>query len=90
MGAWELVGEDVPSGTVFTWAREKAIFLEFADLLLTANENSKVIRGTTVGGGDIPVNRGPTIAGIVEISRAVGGGVPFAPTDAHSPSQTLG
>ncbi len=76
MGSWELLGEDVPVDHIFLGEGE-GDFPEICRSIINGDEVPKVIRGTAVAGGNIPVNRGPTIAGIVEVGRGCWRGCSF-------------
>jgi len=76
MGAWELVGEGCPSGPYFPGEGE-GDFPRICRSIINGDEVPKVIRGTAVAGGDIPVNRGPTAAGVVEVGRGCWRGCSF-------------
>ena len=76
MGSWELVGEDVPVDYIFLGEGE-GDFPRICRSIINGDEVPKVIRGTAVAGEDIPVNRGPTIAGIVEVGRGCWRGCSF-------------
>jgi radical SAM superfamily enzyme YgiQ (UPF0313 family) len=75
-GSWELVGEDVPVDHVFLGEGE-GDFPEICRSIIKGDKVPKVIRGTAVAGEDIPVNRGPTTAGIVEVGRGCWRGCSF-------------
>jgi len=75
-GAWELLGEDVGVDHVYLGEGESD-FPEICAKILSGEEVPHVIRGRAVQGEDIPVNRGPTIAGIVEVGRGCGRGCAF-------------
>jgi radical SAM superfamily enzyme YgiQ (UPF0313 family) len=75
-GAWELVGEDVPVDHIYLGEGE-GDFPRICRSIMNGDPVPKVIRGTVVEGQDIPVNRGPTIAGIVEVSRGCWRGCTF-------------
>ena len=76
MGSWELVGEDVPVDHIFLGEGE-GDFPGICRSIINGNEVPKIIRGTAVAGGDIPVNRGPTTAGLVEVGRGCWRGCSF-------------
>ncbi len=70
------MGEDVGSRSHLPWRGRERFSID----LPIHNEwrwGSRIIRGTVVPGQDIPVNRGPTIAGIVEIGRGCWRGCTF-------------
>lgn len=75
-GAWELVGEDVGVDHIYLGEAESD-FPEICRRILKDEKVPKIIRGTIVPGCDIPVNKGPTIAGIVEIGRGCWRGCAF-------------
>jgi len=75
-GAWELVGEEVPVDHVYLGEGE-GDFPRICRSIMNGAPVPKVIRGTVVAGQDIPVNKGPTIAGIVEVGRGCWRGCTF-------------
>jgi radical SAM superfamily enzyme YgiQ (UPF0313 family) len=82
-GAWELIGEDVPIDHIYIGEAEND-FPKICRQILMGEPVPKVIRGSVVSGEDIPVNRGATIAGIVEIGRGCWRGCAFcSPTMRH-------
>jgi radical SAM superfamily enzyme YgiQ (UPF0313 family) len=75
-GAWELMGEDVGVDHIYLGEAESD-FPEVCRQILAGEEVPHVIRGRAVPGDRIPVNRGATIAGIVEIGRGCWRGCSF-------------
>lgn len=75
-GAWELVGEEVPVDHIYLGEGE-GDFPRICRSIISGAPVPKIIRGTAVAGRDIPVNRGPTIAGIVEVGRGCWRGCTF-------------
>lgn len=75
-GAWELVGEDVPVDHIYLGEGE-GDFPQICRSIMRGLDVPKIIRGNAVPGKDIPVNRGPTIAGIVEVGRGCWRGCAF-------------
>jgi radical SAM superfamily enzyme YgiQ (UPF0313 family) len=75
-GAWELIGEDVPVDHIYIGEGESD-FPEICKSIINGAKVSRVIHGKVVQGKDIPVNRGPTIAGIVEVGRGCWRGCTF-------------
>lgn len=91
-GSWELIDEDVNVDHIYLGEGES----DFPDVCkrIAAGESlPKVIRGGLVAGHLIPVNRGPTIAGLVEIARGCWRGCKFcSPTMRsmrHRPVQNI-
>jgi len=75
-GAWELLGEDLGVDHIYLGEGES----DFPDLcrkISLGEEVPEVIHGSAVPGEKIPVNRGATIAGIVEIGRGCWRGCAF-------------
>ena len=75
-GAWELLGEEVPVDHIYLGEGESD-FPSICRSIMNGVGVPRIIRGTVVPGQDIPVNRGPTIAGIVEIARGCWRGCTF-------------
>ncbi|MCJ7444261.1 MAG: B12-binding domain-containing radical SAM protein [Methanotrichaceae archaeon] len=75
-GAWELIGEDLPIDHIYIGEAETD-FPGICKQILAGKIFPKVIRGSVVPGDDIPVNRGATIGGIVEIGRGCWRGCTF-------------
>ena len=75
-GAWELLGEEVPVDHIYLGEGE-GDFPGICRSIMNGVPVPKVIRGAVVAGQDIPVNRGPTIAGIVEVGRGCWRGCTF-------------
>jgi len=75
-GAWELVGEEVGVDHVYLGEGESD-FPEICRKIMRGEDVPGVVRGTAVPGDRIPVNRGATIAGIVEIGRGCWRGCSF-------------
>lgn len=75
-GAWELMGEDVPVDHIYLGEGE-GDFPEICRKILRGEDVPPVIRGGAVPGEKIPVNRGATISGIVEIGRGCWRGCSF-------------
>ncbi len=75
-GSWELLGED--TGVDHIYLGEGEIdFPEICRKILRGEDVAPVIRGSAVPGDKIPVNRGATIAGIVEVGRGCWRGCSF-------------
>jgi radical SAM superfamily enzyme YgiQ (UPF0313 family) len=75
-GAWELIGENLPVDHIFIGEAEND-FPETCRQILRGENVPRIIRGSNVSGEKIPVNRGATIAGIVEIGRGCWRGCTF-------------
>jgi radical SAM superfamily enzyme YgiQ (UPF0313 family) len=76
-GAWELLGEEgIPVDHIYLGEGESQ-FPEACRKILSGEDLPEVIKGTAVPGDEIPVNRGATIAGIVEIGRGCWRGCSF-------------
>ncbi|MDM7934089.1 MAG: radical SAM protein, partial [Methanothrix sp.] len=75
-GAWELIGEDVGVDHIFLGEGE-ADFPSVCKRILEGEQLPQIIQGSIVPGEEIPVNRGPTIGGIVEIGRGCWRGCAF-------------
>jgi radical SAM superfamily enzyme YgiQ (UPF0313 family) len=75
-GAWELVGESVNVDHIFLGEGE-GDFPEICRRIIGGEDVPRIIRGGVVPGEEIPVNRGATIAGIVEIGRGCWRGCSF-------------
>jgi len=75
-GAWELIGEDVAVDHVFLGEGE-ADFPDICRKISQGEDLPSVIQGSMVPGEEIPVNRGATIAGIVEVGRGCWRGCSF-------------
>lgn len=91
-GAWELIGEDVGVDHIFLGEGE-ADFPGICRAIMNGEDVPKVIRGSVVSGEKIPINRGATIAGIVEIGRGCWRGCSFCSptmrTLRHRPLQNI-
>ncbi|MFZ3149227.1 MAG: radical SAM protein [Methanothrix sp.] len=75
-GAWEVMGEDVGVDHIYLGEGESD-FPEICRKIIGKESVPPVIRGKAVLGEAIPVNRGPTIGGIVEIGRGCWRGCAF-------------
>ena len=75
-GAWELLDEDVDVDYVYLGEGE-ADFPDICRRISRGEDIPRVIHGSSVAGDEIPVNRGATIAGIVEIGRGCWRGCSF-------------
>lgn len=75
-GAWELKGEDVGVDHIYIGEGEKD-FPPICRSIINKETPPRVIYGSVVPAGEIPVNRGATIAGIVEIGRGCWRGCTF-------------
>jgi radical SAM superfamily enzyme YgiQ (UPF0313 family) len=75
-GAWELVGEDIGVDHIYLGEGESD-FPDICKRIMRGEEVPKIIKGNMVPGEGIPINRGPTIAGIVEIGRGCWRGCAF-------------
>jgi radical SAM superfamily enzyme YgiQ (UPF0313 family) len=75
-GAWELVGEDVPVDHIYLGEGE-GDFPQICRRIMRGEEVPRVIKGSIVAGENIPVNRGASIAGIVEVGRGCWRGCSF-------------
>jgi radical SAM superfamily enzyme YgiQ (UPF0313 family) len=75
-GAWELLGEPVPVDHVYLGEGE-SLFPGICRSILEGGEVPTVVHGEIVPGEEIPVNRGATIGGIVEIGRGCWRGCSF-------------
>jgi radical SAM superfamily enzyme YgiQ (UPF0313 family) len=91
-GAWELVGEDVNVNHIFLGEGE-GDFPDICRRIMSGEDVPRVIRGGVVAGDDIPINRGATIAGIVEVGRGCWRGCSFCSpsmrTLRHRPLQKI-
>lgn len=77
-GAWELVGEEAAAAVDHIYMGEgESDFPRICRSIMAGDELPRVIHGTAVPGEDIPVNRGATIGGIVEIGRGCWRGCSF-------------
>jgi radical SAM superfamily enzyme YgiQ (UPF0313 family) len=83
-GAWELLGEDVGVDHIYLGEGESD-FPEICRKIMRGEEVPKVIRGNVVPAEGIPINRGPTIAGIVEIGRGCWRGCAFCSPTMRNP-----
>jgi len=75
-GAWELLGEDLPVDHIYLGEGE-GDFPQICRSIMSGQEVPRVIRGNAVAGDEIPINRGATIAGIVEVGRGCWRGCSF-------------
>ncbi len=75
-GAWELMGEDVPVDHIYLGEGESD-FPDICRKILRGEDVPQIIRGGAVPGEKIPINRGATISGIVEIGRGCWRGCSF-------------
>ncbi len=75
-GAWEVMGEDVGVDHIYLGEGE-GDFPEICRKIIDGESVPPVIRGKTVLGEAIPVNRAATIGGIVEIGRGCWRGCAF-------------
>lgn len=75
-GAWELVGEDLPVDHIYIGEGE-GDFPEMCRKIMRGEDVPRVVQGSAVPGDKIPVNRGATISGIVEIGRGCWRGCSF-------------
>ncbi len=75
-GAWELIGENVGVDHIYLGEGE-ADFPDICRRIIKGEDVPRVIHGSVVPGEMIPVNRGATIAGIVEIGRGCWRGCSF-------------
>lgn len=91
-GAWELLGEDLPVDHIYMGEGE-ADFPIVCRQIMRGEEVPRIIRGSAVPGEKIPINRGATIAGIVEIGRGCWRGCSFCSptmrTLRHRPLQNI-
>ena len=83
-GAWELLGEEILVDHIYLGEGESD-FPQICKQIMDGEEVPKVIRGTAVPEERIPVNRGPTIAGIVEIGRGCWRGCAFCSPTMRAP-----
>jgi len=75
-GAWELMGEDVAVDHIYIGEGESD-FPDVCKKIIAGEAVPAVIRGRAVPGDAIPVNRGGTVGGIVEIGRGCWRGCAF-------------
>lgn len=75
-GAWEVIGEDVAVDHIYLGEAESD-FPDVCRSLLRGEEVPQVIRGSAVPASEIPVSRGASIGGIVEIGRGCWRGCAF-------------
>lgn len=75
-GAWELMGEDVDVDCIYLGEGESD-FPDICNKIIAGEPAPGVVRGKAVAGDAIPVNRGATIGGIVEIGRGCWRGCAF-------------
>ncbi len=75
-GAWELADEDVGVDHIYIGEGESE-FPRICKAILNGERVPRVIHGSAVAGDSIPVNKGATIAGIVEIGRGCWRGCTF-------------
>jgi len=75
-GAWEVMGEDVGVDHIYLGEGERD-FPEICKKIIAGEAVPPIIRGSIVPGDAIPVNRGATIGGIVEIGRGCWRGCAF-------------
>jgi len=75
-GAWELIGENVGVDHIYLGEGE-ADFPDICRRIIEGDDVPRIIHGSIVPGERIPVNRGATIAGIVEIGRGCWRGCSF-------------
>jgi radical SAM superfamily enzyme YgiQ (UPF0313 family) len=75
-GAWELEDEDVPVDHIFIGEGETD-FPRLCESIISGEEAPRVVCGNVVRGEKIPVNRGATIGGIVEVGRGCFRGCKF-------------
>jgi radical SAM superfamily enzyme YgiQ (UPF0313 family) len=75
-GAWEVIGEAVGVDHIYLGEGESD-FPEICRKIIGGQAVPQVIRGRAVPGDAIPVNRGATIGGIVEIGRGCWRGCAF-------------
>ncbi|MBN1235706.1 MAG: B12-binding domain-containing radical SAM protein [Methanotrichaceae archaeon] len=91
-GAWEVMGEDVGVDHIYLGEGESD-FPDICRKIIDDETVPSVIRGKTVLGEAIPVNRGGTIGGIVEIGRGCWRGCAFCSpamrTLRHRPLQKI-
>ena len=91
-GAWEAMGEDVGVDHIYLGEGESD-FPDICSKIISGEDVPPVIRGRTVAGDAIPVNRGGTIGGIVEIGRGCWRGCAFcSPTNRvmrHRPIENI-
>ena len=91
-GAWELMDEDVGVDHIYLGEGESD-FPEVCRKIIRGDDLPIVIRGTAVPGDQIPINRGATIGGIVEVGRGCWRGCAFCSpamrTMRHRPLQNI-
>lgn len=75
-GSWEVMGENVGVDHIYLGEGESD-FPEVCRKILRGEDVPPVIRGGTVPAESIPVNRGATVGGIVEIGRGCWRGCAF-------------
>jgi len=75
-GAWELIDEDVGVDHIYLGEGESE-FPKVCSQILAGDPVPRVIRGDAVPADRIPINRGATIAGIVEVGRGCWRGCAF-------------
>jgi len=75
-GSWELKGEDDRVDHIYLGEGERT-FPSICRKIIAGEEVPKEVEGEAVPGGEIPINRGATVGGIVEIGRGCWRGCSF-------------
>lgn len=83
-GSWELRGEDVGVDHIYLGEAEKT-FPSICKRIIAGEDVPKEIEGEVVPGSEIPVNRGATVGGIVEIGRGCWRGCSFCSPTMRTP-----
>ncbi|HOO54579.1 MAG TPA: radical SAM protein [Methanothrix sp.] len=83
-GSWELRGEDVGVDLIYLGEGERT-FPEVCRKIVAGEDVGGEIEGETVPGDEIPVNRGATVGGIVEIGRGCWRGCSFCSPTMRKP-----
>jgi radical SAM superfamily enzyme YgiQ (UPF0313 family) len=83
-GSWELRGEDVGVDLIYLGEGERT-FPRVCKKMMVGEDVGGEIEGETVPGDEIPVNRGATVGGIVEIGRGCWRGCSFCSPTMRTP-----
>jgi len=83
-GSWELKGEDVGVDLIYLGEGERT-FPQVCRKIVAGEDVGGEVEGEAVPGDDIPVNRGATVGGIVEIGRGCWRGCSFCSPTMRKP-----
>jgi len=83
-GSWELRGEDAGVDLIYLGEGERT-FPQVCKKIVAGEDVPREIEGETVPGDEIPVNRGATVGGIVEIGRGCWRGCSFCSPTMRKP-----